>query len=228
MQIVFTKTNIDHFLYSLAKDCKKHNKNIPETEIVLIGGGAILAGYNFRAQTTDIDAIIRSTSILKESINRIADQYNLPNNWLNNDFIRTSSYSPEIILYSKFYKKYYGFLNVRIVTGEYLVAMKLKSSRIYKHDLSDIIGIIKEQNEINNNLTIEKINQAYFDLYKKPLDNNQLDYLNTIFSTPDIEGLFYQTIDKENNNKQALLKAQEQYKNDINEENITSFIDHFS
>ena len=228
MEIVFTKANMDHFFYLLAKDCKKNNKHISETEIILIGGSAILAGYNFRAQTTDIDAIIRSSSIIKEAANRIADQFGLSNNWLNSDFIKTKSYSPQIVSHSKFYKKFYGFLNVRIIMGEYLVAMKLRSARIYKHDLSDIIGIIKEQNEIGNSLTIEKIKDAYIELYNEPLTAEHIIYLSNIFQSDNIEDLFYDTIKTEDNNKKALLEAQEEYKDVINDENINSFIDHFS
>ena len=88
-----------------------------------------MVGYNFRNSTTDIDALIRASSTMKESINYVADKNGLPNGWLNDDFIHTSSYTPELEEYSIFYKDFYGVITVRVITAEYLVAMKLFSFR---------------------------------------------------------------------------------------------------
>lgn len=64
-------------------------------EIILIGGASVLVNYGFRNMTTDIDAVIHASSAMKDVINRIGDRYDLPNGWLNQDFVRTESYSPE-------------------------------------------------------------------------------------------------------------------------------------
>lgn len=52
-------------------------------EIILVGGAAILANYGFRDTTTDVDAIIRASSLMKDAINHISDRFGLPNGWLN-------------------------------------------------------------------------------------------------------------------------------------------------
>ncbi|MCL2810185.1 MAG: DUF6036 family nucleotidyltransferase, partial [Treponema sp.] len=81
-----TKDNIDFYLKEFAKEFKKLNGSKMPAEIVLIGGASVLVNYNFRNSTGDIDAIIKSSSVVKEAIQIIKDRYNLPNDWLNTDF----------------------------------------------------------------------------------------------------------------------------------------------
>ena len=99
----FNRNNIDHYLYEIAKEYKKRNKIYNEAEITLIGGASMLINYNFRNMTTDIDALIKASSTMKEIINKIGDENNLPNGWLNDDFKNTKSYTPKIFQYSKFF-----------------------------------------------------------------------------------------------------------------------------
>ena len=72
------------------------------TEIMLVGGAAILTNYGFRDMTTDIDAVIHAASSMKDAINRVGDKFHLPNGWLNAYFMRTGSYSPKLDKYKKF------------------------------------------------------------------------------------------------------------------------------
>ena len=46
--------------------------------------------------------------------------------------MHTLSYSPKLEQYSVYYKSFYGVLNVRTISAEYLIAMKLCSGRKYK------------------------------------------------------------------------------------------------
>ena len=230
MQMVFTRNNIDRFLYLIAKDYKKHNKYADDIEIILVGGASILLNYNFREQTMDLDAIIKASSSIKDSINRVGDDNNLANHWLNSDFVKTVSYSVKLNQYSRFYKRFCNCLNVRTVSSEYLIAMKIKSARVYKHDLSDIIGIVKEQQELQQDISYETIEKAYHELYGEDdrIPENMKMFLQDIFKEPDLEELFYSTKEEEYKNKQTVLKAEEQYGDVINDENIQSFIEHFT
>ncbi len=80
---VFTKDNLDTYLKELAKEYRKLNGKSMPAEIILVGGAAILANYGFRDTTTDVDAIIRASSLMKDAINHISDRFGLPNGWLN-------------------------------------------------------------------------------------------------------------------------------------------------
>lgn len=121
---VFKKNNLDFYLKELAKEYRKAvGKNI-HAEVILVGGAAILANYGFRDMTTDIDAVIVASSAMKDAINRIGDRYGLPNGWLNMDFQKTFSYSAGLLQHSLYYKCFSQVLDVRVVTAEYLIAMK--------------------------------------------------------------------------------------------------------
>lgn len=227
MKIALTRSTINHLLYLIAKDYKKQNKSNPDCEVILVGGASILLNYDFRSETTDIDSIIRASSTFKEIANKIGDEYHLPNGWINTDFIKTKSYSSKLIEHSRFYKKFYGCLSVRTVSAEYLVAMKLKSLRVYKHDLSDVIGIIKEQEEFQNPISFEAIDSAYRELYNESMSKEAVDFLTEVFASNSLSDLFYETIDEESENKRALIQAEEKYANDITEDNVDSFLEHF-
>lgn len=227
MKVSLTKSSINHLMYLIAKDYKKQNKNNPECEVIIVGGASILLNYDFRTETTDIDSIIQASYTFKEIANRIGDEYHLPIGWINTDFIKTKSYSTKLIEHSKFYKKFYGCLSVRTISSEYLIAMKLKSLRAYKHDLSDIIGIIKEQEEFQSPVSFKMINDAYEELYNEPMKESAVSFLNEIFSSKSLSDLFYDTISEEHQNRDTLLIAEEQYANDITDDNVDSFLEHF-
>ena len=156
----FTKENLDTYLKELAKEFRRLNGKRVPAEIVLVGGAAILTNYGFRDMTTDIDAIIHATSSMKDAINHVGDKFDLPNGWLNADFMHTGSYSPKLDEFSVYYKSFYGVLSVRTIEAEYLIAMKLRSGRKYKNDLSDVIGILAEHKKKGEPITFEKIDAA--------------------------------------------------------------------
>ena len=95
----------------------------------------------------------------------VGDKFDLPNGWLNADFMHTGSYSPKLDEFSVYYKSFYGVLSVRTIAAEYLIAMKLRSGRKYKNDLSDVIGILAEHEKKGAPITLEKIDAAVTNLY---------------------------------------------------------------
>ena len=146
--VPFTKENLDRYLKELAREFRKRNGKSMPAEIILIGGASIVINYGFREMTYDMDAIISASSSMKDAINHVGDKYGLPNGWMNADFMNTASYTPRIIRFSRYYRTYSNVITFRTVTGEYLLAMKLMSGRQYKFDLSDVIGILWEQEKI--------------------------------------------------------------------------------
>lgn len=86
----FTKENLDQYLKELAKEFRKINgKNMP-ADIILIGGASVVINYGFREMTYDMDAVINAASSMKDAINHVGDKFNLPNGWLNTDFMKTT------------------------------------------------------------------------------------------------------------------------------------------
>ena len=138
----FRKKDLDLYLKELAKEFRKRNGKTIPAEITLIGGASILINYGFREMTYDMDAIMDAASSIRDAITH---------GWINDDFMKTDSYTPRIVQYSRYYRTYSNIMTIRTVTGEYLVAMKLRSGRQYKFDLSDIIGILWEQEKNSSN-----------------------------------------------------------------------------
>ena len=223
----FNRSNIDHYLYLVAREYKKANKTGHEAEIIIAGGASVVMNYNFRDSTTDIDSIIRASSFMREIINRIGDENGLQTGWLNDDFRNTSSYSEKLIECSRFYKRFCNCLNVRTVSAEYLIAMKARADRTYKHDLSDIVGIINEHQEMGRGMNLSLVEDAYQKLYGEGMPVKVAERLKDIFDCRDLEELFYSMQSEEKVNRQAALKAIEQYGGEINDKNVDGFIRHF-
>ena len=159
-----TKQNLNFYFSSIAKEYAKLSKN--PIEVIVVGGAAVIAFYDFRVGSFDIDVIFYPKSdALKQAINNVSDKLNLPNGWINDSFKFTTSFTDRIIGYSQYYKTYSNLLTLRVVTGEYLIAIKLLSGRVYKNDQSDIIGIVKEEREKGRNLTMKDISTAMERLY---------------------------------------------------------------
>lgn len=163
--------------------------------------------------TTDIDAVIHASSAIKDTINFVGDKYELPNGWLNTDFMKTSSYSPKLDEFSVYYKSFYGVLSVRTISNEYLIAMKLRSGRKYKNDLSDIIGILSEHEESGKPLTLNAINTAVINLYGGwdgfPEDSKK--FIEDAFANGRFSEIYASVRNEEKDSKAILVKFEEKY-----------------
>lgn len=227
---VFTKENLNIYLKELAKEYKKSGgRNIP-VEIILIGGAAIIENYGFRELTTDIDAILPAVSIMKEAINHVGDRFGLPNGWLNADFMKTASYSPNLSVYSVPYHTYNQVLKVRVVTGEYLIAMKLRAGRKYKYDISDIVGILAEQKKIGKPITCEMIDTAVKNLYAgwNHFPKESIAFLRNILAVEDYSGIYEEIRESEIHAKEVLLDFRKDYPDVLNKNNLDEILEHRS
>ena len=234
---VFTKENLDTLLKELAKEFKRQNGTAVPAEIILIGGAAILAGYGFREMTTDVDAVIHASSAMKEAVNRIGDKYNLPHGWLNSDFMRTASYSPKLEQFSVYYKTFSNILQVRTVSAEYLIAMKLRSGRKYKNDLSDIIGILAEHENRGNPISKDKIDRptpssndtqdlAVYNLYGSwdgfPADS--VSFISDALERKNYGVVYAEVMEREKDSKDMLIHFGEKYPDVITQSNVNEIL----
>ncbi len=222
----FTKGNLDTYLKELAKEFRRLNGKQMPAEIVLVGGAAILTNYGFRDMTTDIDAVIHASSSMKEAINHVGDKFHLPIGWLNSDFMHTGSYSPKLDEFSVYYKTFYGVLFVRSVAAEYLIAMKLRSGRKYKNDLSDIIGILAEHKKKGVPITLEQIHTAVFNLYGgwKDFPADSKPFIENAFASGNFEDIYSSIKHEEKNSKDILISFEKDYPNTIKESNINDIL----
>ena len=195
-------------------------------EIILIGGAAILANYGFREMTTDVDAVIHAVSSMKEAVNHVGDKYNLPNGWLNADFMKTDSYSSKLDQYSVYYREFSNVLTVRTVSAEYLIAMKLCSGRKYKKDLSDVIGILAEHEKRGKPITMDRIDKAVTDLYGswEKISEDSKNFIHEAMKKGDFEKAYAEISAEETKAKGLLINFEQDYPGVTNTANVNDIL----
>lgn len=223
---VFKKENLDQCLKELAKEYKRLvGKQMP-AEIILVGGAAILENYGFRDMTTDVDAVIEAASAMKDAIRTVGDRLGLPYGWLNADFQNTGSYSPRLRQYSTHYRTFSGILEIRTVSAEYLIAMKLRSGRKYKNDLSDVIGILAEHEKRGAPLTWEQIDRAVQELYDGWADfpEDAVRFIRDALKDQNYAQAYDAIRAGERSAKELLVDFQEVYPDTLKQENVNSVL----
>ena len=225
IDVPFTKNNLEYYLKELAKEYRKRGHGIP-AEMILVGEASVLLNYDFRVSSYDIDASYESEAVMKEAINAVGDRFGLPNGWVNDDFKKTISYTPKIVQYSEYYRTFSHALSIRTVRAEHLVAMKLMSGRQYKKDLSDIAGIVYEQQLAEKPLSYEKIDRAVCNLYGgwDNISDFAKDVLDKILTCKDLKALFIELSEDEASAKAALLEVEKKDPNVVKKDNVNDII----
>src|SRR5680860_1762954 len=129
-------------------------------EILITGGAYMFLVFSARSATKDIDAVYEPKTIINDIAAKIARQKKMPESWLNDSvkgFMNSKAYEKKMSL------KNYSNLKLYSVLPEYLLAMKLISSRIDSEtDIKDIIFLM---NYLKIN-TIEKANMVIESAFK--------------------------------------------------------------
>jgi hypothetical protein len=221
-----TKENLDYYLRELAKEFRRLNGKTMPAEMILIGGASVLINYGFRDMTSDVDAIISASSVMKEAINKVGDRFSLENGWLNTDFQNTKSYTPRLMEVSVFYKTLSNVLTIRTVAGEYLIAMKLMSGREYKNDLSDVIGILHEHEQRGTPISFEQIDAAVCRLYDDwtGVPDSAIRFIRDVYDAPDYSELYERLRNEERESRETLLDFDVEYPGVLHEDNMSEIL----
>ena len=220
------KDQIDIYLKELAKEFKRITSRKVNAEIIIVGGGSVMINYDFRMNSVDIDAFGTSEEAIKSAARVVAERYNLPNDWLNDDFKKTKSYSPKLREYSVHYRTYSNVLEFRTIKREYLIAMKMASARKYKNDLSDIIGILYCHYNAHDEISFKEVEKAVLELYgswNNISDETKIFVKTAISNKSFIEGYKHQK-ENEQKIKNSLIAFENDYPDVANESNIDDII----
>ena len=117
-------------------------------------------------------------------------------------------------------------LQIRTVSAEYLVAMKLMAGRQYKNDLSDIVGVLIEQEERNEPLTFEKIQKAIIDLYDSysRIPEHSRVFIEAVYKKEDLHAFYKLCRELEQENKDVLVEFREDYPEVLNGDNLADIL----
>lgn len=224
------KEMIDMYLKELAKEFKRITGRKTSAEIIIVGGGSVLLNYDFRMNSVDVDAFNTYDSAIKDAAKLVADKYNLSQQWLNDDFKKTPSYSPRLRQYSSYYKTFSNVLEIRTISREYLVAMKMVSGRKYKNDLSDILGILYYHYKNNDEITYQQIEKAVVDLYSNfdRIKEDVVEFVKTAIENKTFVDGYNLQKETEQSIKDNLIQFEEKYENVLSEDNIDDIINKLS
>jgi len=129
----------EQILGSLRKLGAELKRQELQGEIMLTGGAAMCLVHSARDMTKDIDALYEPKEIINRLVQQIAEEDNLPVDWLNDSvkgFISDSAPTEDFITLDG--------LKITTVSPEYLLAMKLISSRYGEKDAEDIRFLMKK------------------------------------------------------------------------------------
>ncbi|MCL2159862.1 MAG: DUF6036 family nucleotidyltransferase [Oscillospiraceae bacterium] len=153
-------------LIELADELNKESKkNYAKHDLYVVGGAALILGYNLRLATSDMDAIWSNQEYFRKCINKVAKRNKLKNGWCNMDVALSKSYTPAVVdsancqLIIK-----HGSLNVWAINLWLALCMKLIAFR--ERDRSDIILIVDELKK-NNIISKSAIMDAFDNFYTK-------------------------------------------------------------
>ena len=180
--------------------------------------------------SVDVDAFNTYDSAIKDAAKLVADKYNLSQQWLNDDFKKTPSYSPRLRQYSSYYKTFSNVLEIRTISREYLVAMKMVSGRKYKNDLSDILGILYYHYKNNDEITYQQIEKAVVDLYGNfdRIKEDVVEFVKTAIENKTFVDGYNLQKENEQSIKDNLIQFEEKYENVLSEDNIDDIINKLS
>jgi hypothetical protein len=134
-------------------------------DIVIFGGAYMVLSLDARPTTKDVDAIFKPASEIRSLAKEIAEELNLPEDWLNDGvkgFLPTkpNEKGSKILKYSN--------LNIWCPKPEYILAMKCMASRVDSKDGEDIKTLIKHLN-LKTKEDVLEIVVSYFPAKEVPI-----------------------------------------------------------
>lgn len=152
--------NIDYLIGCLNEVLiKKYQAKLQHFKILVVGGSALALKYNYRS-TVDIDADIKFQSEITSSIHEVARINNIPTDWINQDFVKSESYSRRLWEHAIPYKTI-GFIDVFVVSDLDQLCMKLVSGRA--KDKKDALFL--STNVIQQGITFSDLTNEFKFLY---------------------------------------------------------------
>lgn len=133
--------NVLVLLNDLANDLLRRGVvNDTCVDILIVGGSALALKYAFRS-TVDIDADIRFSGNVTESINNVANFRGIPKDWINQDFMKSYSYSRNLWVNAIPVTVLSGFLRVFVVNDLDQLCMKVTAGR--DKDFTDMYKLLE-------------------------------------------------------------------------------------
>lgn len=135
----FSRDDIVELLGELGEDLA--NRGV-RGEMFIVGGAAMALAYNTRRATRDIDAVFEPKAAIYDAARRVAEQRDLPEDWLN-DAVKALLPGSDPNARECFQS---AGISVSVPSPQYLLALKVAAARVDRdaddiRALADICGL---------------------------------------------------------------------------------------
>ena len=96
-------------------------------DIYVVGGAAMALGFDAERSTRDVDAVFAPTTVVRDAAAVVAEEFDLPSDWLNDAVKGFVPSTPDVSQRVVFESDH---LRVCSASAEYLLAMKVAASRV--------------------------------------------------------------------------------------------------
>lgn len=175
------KENIDKYLDALAS--KIIETGIGKHRILVVGGAAMALKYQDGRSTVDIDICFREQNNLYSCCQSIAEDFDLPDDWINADVMHSESFSYALFDKATEYKVYRNVLEVFIADDLDLYCMKLVSFRPKDVQDMEILSESMKNSGITKEDVIANFTRLYGDEYLLRNDDRKIRFMEMQFST---------------------------------------------
>ena len=154
--------NRDSILQALSRLSERLEHRAVIGEINLLGGTAMVLGFQARQSTRDVEAIFAPASIIREEAKSVADELDLPADWLNDAAKGFVSPKGE---FQALRDLDFSNLRVQAPTAEYLLALKVMAARVgigQSTDKEDIRFLIRRL-ELSTAEQVFELVSRYYD-----------------------------------------------------------------
>ena len=107
-------------------------------DILIVGGSYMVLVFDSRPATKDVDAVFKPAAELRKAALKVADNLQLPEDWLNDGvkgFLPSKQEKIQLLSFSN--------LKIWVPQPEYILAMKCVAARPDTSDRNDIVTLIQ-------------------------------------------------------------------------------------
>lgn len=171
--------NINEYFSALAEEINK--AGIGKHQVLIVGGAAMALKFQDGRSTVDIDICIQEQNHLYDCCLKVAEKYDLPEDWINADVMHSDSFSYRLFDDAVLHRSYSGILDVYVASDINLYCMKLISFR--PKDIQDMEVLAQKLKEdgITKEDIINKFKTLYGDEYLMRNDSRKERFLNMQF-----------------------------------------------
>ncbi len=167
--------NIEEYFEALAERIK--DAGIGDHRILVVGGAAMALKFHDGRSTVDIDICFREQNNLYACCMQVAEEYGLPDDWINADVMHSDSFSYRLFDNAELYRVFDSVLEVYVACDLDLYCMKIVSFRPKDVQDMEVLAESLRRNGITKDSIIKNFNRLYGNEYHLRDDDRKIRFV---------------------------------------------------